>query len=63
MVQVVEHLYRWPNWVITEESASHLQVDSKTIEYEVTLQQNEEKTITYTARYIVVTGSNNIDRW
>jgi hypothetical protein len=50
-VRVVEHLYRWTNWVITQESARHAQVDSKTMEYEVTLQPDEEKTLTYTAHY------------
>jgi hypothetical protein len=50
-VRVVEHLYRWTNWAITQESATHRQVDSKTIEYEVTLRPDEEKTLTYTAHY------------
>ena len=50
-VRVVEHLYRWTNWVIAQESAAHRQVDSKTIEYEVTLQPDEERTLTYTAHY------------
>jgi hypothetical protein len=50
-VRVVEHLYRWSNWAITQESAAHRQTDSKTIEYEVTLQPDEEKTLTYTAHY------------
>jgi len=50
-VRVVEHLYRWSNWVITQESAPHRQVDSKTIEYELSLQPDEEKTLTYTAHY------------
>jgi hypothetical protein len=50
-VRVVEHLYRWTNWTITQESATHHQTDSKTIEYEVTLQPNEERTLTYTAHY------------
>jgi hypothetical protein len=50
-VRVVEHLYRWSNWAITQESATHRQVDGKTIEYEVTLQPDEEKTLTYTAHY------------
>lgn len=50
-VRVVEHLYRWTNWVITQESASHRQVDSRTIEYEVTLKPDEERTLTYTAHY------------
>jgi hypothetical protein len=50
-VRVVEHLYRWSNWVITQESANHRQTDSRTVEYEVTLQPDEEKTLTYTAHY------------
>jgi len=50
-VRVVEHLYRWTNWTITQESASHHQTDSKTIEYEVTLQPNEERVLTYSAHY------------
>jgi hypothetical protein len=50
-VRVVEHLYRWSNWVITQESARHRQVDSRTIEYEVTLAPDEERTLTYTAHY------------
>lgn len=50
-VRVVEHLYRWSNWVITQESAAHRQIDSRTIEYELTLRPGEERTLTYTARY------------
>jgi hypothetical protein len=50
-VRVVEHLYRWTNWTITQESATHRQVDSKTMEYEVMLQPGEEKILTYTAHY------------
>jgi hypothetical protein len=50
-VRVVEHLYRWSNWAISQESAPHRQVDSKTIEYEVALGPDEEKVVTYTAHY------------
>ena len=50
-VRVVEHLYRWSNWVITQESMRHRQTDSKTIEYEVSLGPDEEKVLTYTAHY------------
>jgi hypothetical protein len=50
-VRVVEHLYRWSTWVITQESMPHRKADSRTIEYEVTLQPDEEKAITYTAHY------------
>jgi hypothetical protein len=50
-VRVVEHLYRWSNWAITKESASHRQTDSRTIEYEVALAPDQERTLTYTAHY------------
>ncbi len=50
-VRVVEHLYRWNNWVITRESAAHRQADSRTIEYDVALQPDEEKVVTYTVHY------------
>ncbi|MGA2115738.1 MAG: hypothetical protein ABSH56_13435 [Bryobacteraceae bacterium] len=43
-VRVVERLYRWTNGVITQESPTHRQVDSRTVEYEVTLQPDEERT-------------------
>jgi hypothetical protein len=50
-IRVVEHLYRWSTWVITQESAPHRQVDSRTMEYDVALQPNEERTVTYTVHY------------
>jgi hypothetical protein len=50
-VRVVEHLYRWSNWVITQETMQHRQTDSKTVEYEVTLGPGEERVLTYTAHY------------
>lgn len=50
-VRVVEHLYRWSNWTITQESAPHRQTDSKTMEFDLALAPNEEKTVTYTAHY------------
>jgi hypothetical protein len=50
-VRVVEHLYRWYNWAIIQESDSHHQKDGRTIEYEVTLAPDQEKVITYTAHY------------
>ncbi len=50
-VRVVEHLYRWYNWSITQESQAHKQTDSRTIEYEVALDPDQEKTVTYTAHY------------
>jgi hypothetical protein len=50
-VRVVEHLYRGDNWKITQESAQHQKKDANTIEFEVALQPDEEKVLTYTAHY------------
>ncbi len=50
-VHVVEHLYRWYNWAIAQESQPHRQKDSRTIEYEVKIAPNQEKIVAYTAHY------------
>jgi hypothetical protein len=50
-IRVVEHLYRWTNWDITEKSNAFLKTDSQTIEFRVQAQPDEEKTITYTVHY------------
>ena len=50
-VHIVEHLYRWYNWVITEESDEHHPIDSRTMEYDVTIAPDQEKKVTYTAHY------------
>jgi hypothetical protein len=50
-VRVVEHLNSWNNWVIAQESAAHRQTDSRTIEYDVTLQPGQERVLSYTAHY------------
>jgi hypothetical protein len=50
-VRVVEHLYRWITWDITEKSDAYRKTDSKTIEFPVSIPPDGEKTITYTAHY------------
>lgn len=50
-VHMVEHLYRWYNWTITKESDPHTRKDSRTIEYEVALQPNQNKVVAYTVHY------------
>lgn len=50
-VRVVEHLYRGENWEIVSKSSDYKKDDSNTIEFPVTIPPDEEKTITYTARY------------
>jgi len=50
-VNAREHLFRWTNWKIVAESQDHNKLDAQTIEFPVTLQPDEEKTVTYTVRY------------
>jgi len=50
-VRVVEHLYRGATWDITASSVPWVKTDSQTIEFRVTLNPDEEKTVTYTAHY------------
>jgi hypothetical protein len=50
-IRVVEHLYRWNNWEITQHSDAFLKTDAQTIEFRVQVQPNEEKTLTYAVHY------------
>jgi hypothetical protein len=50
-IRVVEHLYRWNNWDIMKNSDPFSKIDSKTIEYRVTIPADGEKVVTYTAHY------------
>ena len=50
-VKVVEPLYRWSNWKITETSDDYVKQNSSTIEYNVKLKPEEEKVIAYTVHY------------
>ncbi|HXR47892.1 MAG TPA: hypothetical protein VN784_10685 [Candidatus Limnocylindrales bacterium] len=50
-IRVVEHLYRWNNWDITQKSDGFTKKDSQTIEFRVPVKPDEEKTITYTVHY------------
>lgn len=50
-IRVVEHLYRWINWKITEKSSDYQKIDSKTIEFRVQVQPEQEKVITYGVHY------------
>ncbi len=50
-IRVVEHLYRWTNWEIREESNTFLKTDAQTIEFRIPLKPDEERVITYTAHY------------
>lgn len=50
-IRVVEHLYRWYNWEITEKNATFLKLNSNEIEFRVELKPDEERKITYTVHY------------
>lgn len=50
-IRVVEHLFRWTNWEITEKSDTFLKLKSDEIEFRVALKPGEERKITYTVHY------------
>jgi len=50
-IRVVEHLYRWNNWDITQNSADYTQLDSQTIEFRVPVEPNGESTLSYRVHY------------
>ena len=50
-IRVVEHLYRWNNWDITQKSDDFKKIDSQTIEFRVPVKPDEERTVTYTVHY------------
>ncbi|HEY1263189.1 MAG TPA: hypothetical protein VGF06_06680, partial [Terriglobales bacterium] len=50
-VRVVEHLYRWTNWKIAENSADFRKTDAQTIEFPVTVAADGQQVVTYTVHY------------
>ena len=50
-IRVVEHLYRWNNWQVTQKSDDFKKTDSQTIEFRVPVKPDEERTVTYTVHY------------
>lgn len=50
-IRVVEHLFRWLNWEVSETSRPFEKKDSQTIEFRVALKPDEEQTVTYTVNY------------
>ena len=50
-IRVVEHLYRWTNWEITEKSDAFTKTNAQEIEFRVPLKPGEEKTVTYKVHY------------
>lgn len=50
-IRVVEHLYRWITWEITQKSDPFLKTDSQTIEFRIQVPAGEEKVVTYKVHY------------
>lgn len=50
-IRVVEHLYRWSNWEITQKSDNFTKKDSQTIEFRIPVKPDEERTVTYSVHY------------
>ncbi|MDP3069155.1 MAG: hypothetical protein Q8N18_02650 [Opitutaceae bacterium] len=50
-VRVVEHLYRWSNWAITQKSDEFTKKDAQRIEFNVIVPPDAEKVVTYRVRY------------
>jgi hypothetical protein len=50
-VRVVEHLYRWTNWRLMEQSHEWRKKDAQTIEFPVTIAPDSEQVVTYTVHY------------
>jgi hypothetical protein len=51
VVRVVEHLYRGMGWEIVEKSSTYLKTDAQTIEFQIQVPPDGEKTVTYKAHY------------
>lgn len=50
-IRVVEHLFRWTNWEITEKSDAFSKTNAQAIEFRVPLKPDEEKVVNYKVHY------------
>jgi hypothetical protein len=50
-IRVVEHLYRWSGWEVSQKSAPFNKLDSQTIEFRVTVPADGESKLTYMVHY------------
>jgi len=50
-VRVVEHLYRWTNWKLSEQSQESVKKDAQTVEFPVSVPADGEQVVTYTVHY------------
>lgn len=51
VIRVVEHLYRWVNWTISENSDPFVKTNSQEMEFRIQLKPDEEKKVTYKVHY------------
>jgi len=50
-VRVVEHLYRWTNWKLIEQSQPSTKTDAQTTEFPITVAPDGEEVVSYTVHY------------
>ncbi len=50
-IKVIEPLYRWSNWKVTETSDKYTKQNASTIDFKVKLKPEEEKVISYMVHY------------
>lgn len=50
-VRVVEHMYRWSNWKLIEQSDPSRKTNAQTAEFPVTIAPDGEQVVTYTVHY------------
>ncbi len=50
-IRIVEHLFRWVNWDITEKSDPFIKTNAQQMEFRVQLKPDEEKVVTYKVHY------------
>ena len=50
-VRVVEHLYRWTNWRITQSNSAFNKTDAQTAEFRVSIAPNGERIVRYNVHY------------
>ena len=50
-IRIVEHLFRWFAWDISEKSEAFTKTNAQTIEFRVQLKPDEERKVRYTAHY------------
>jgi hypothetical protein len=51
VIRVVEHLYRWTNWMISENSDPFVKTNAQQVEFRIQLKPDEEKKLSYKVRY------------